>query len=312
MLKRFTMKSLLTTAIVATSFCLFAGTADAQIALRAEQFSVFDKDGKPSSIAQIVEACREANVLFLGEEHDDAVGHALQAEIFKQVVGQYKRTRKVALSMEMFERDTQVVVDEYLKDQITERQFVSNARAWERYETDYKPLVLEAKSHGLPVIAANAPRRYVNMVTRKGRAALEALSPEAKKWLPPLPYAQASDAYTRKFNALMGGAPAATTHGGTLSDSQSLWDASMAYWIAQYLKSNANPLVVQLNGKFHSEQRLGTVEHLLAYQPSAKALVVTVLTSSSFPQFDARTQQGLGDFVIITDPKVAKSSKPAG
>lgn len=303
------MKTLLTKAVVAASFCLFVLPAHAQIPLITGQYRVFDKGGKPASIAQIVEACKETNVLFLGEEHDDAVGHALQAEIFKQIVGRYKATRKVALSMEMFERDTQVVVNEYLKDQITEKQFTNDARAWERYETDYKPLVLEAKDNGLPVIAANAPRRYVNMVTRKGRVSLDALSPEAKKWLPPLPYAKASAAYAQKFNALMGGAPATDTHGGTLLDSQSLWDASMAYWIADFLKFNVNPLVVQINGKFHSEQRLGAVEHLLAYQPTARALVVTVMHGPDFPQFDTKTQQGLGDFVILTDPRVAKSSK---
>ena len=41
----------------------------------------------------------------------------------------------------------------------------------------------------LPVVAANAPRRYVNLVGREGAAALERLSAEARRHLPPLPYA---------------------------------------------------------------------------------------------------------------------------
>jgi len=302
------MKRFLPQLLLAVYCCLLVLPTQAQIALNPDQYRVFDKDGKPATLAQIVGGCKNIDVLFLGEEHNDAVGHALQAEIFKQVVAQFKASRKVALSMEMFERDTQIVLDEYLSDLITEKQLLSNARPWQNYAQDYRPLVEQAKANGLPVIAANAPRRYVNLVTRKGRAALDALSPQAKSWLAPLPYGKSSEAYGKKFNALMGAAPGTTAH-GHLGDSQALWDSTMAHSIAQYLKTTPAALVVQLNGKFHSESRLGTVEHLLAYQPAARVLVITISTDASFPEFDQKTQQGLGDFVILTDPKVEKSYK---
>lgn len=278
----------------------------AQIELKSENYRVFDKDGREATLAQIAEAAGNANCVFLGENHDDAVGHAVQAEIFKQVVEKYATSRPVALSLEMFERDTQIVVDEYLADLITEKQFLANARPWKNYETDYKPLLERAKAGKLPVIAANAPRRYVNMVSRNGRGALEALSPRAKSWLAPLPYGKASAAYTEKFNALMG-------HEGmgggnaNLLESQSLWDATMAFSISEFLQAKPEGLVVHLNGKFHTEKRLGTVEHFLTYRPAAKALVVTIQYDESFPNFELKSQAGLGDFVILTDPKVKRS-----
>ncbi len=71
--------------------------------------------------------------------------------------------------MEMFERDVQIVLDEYLKNYISESHFISSSRAWGNYKTDYRPLVEFAKQNKIDVVAANAPRRYVNMVSRLGK-----------------------------------------------------------------------------------------------------------------------------------------------
>jgi hypothetical protein len=112
--------------------------------------------------------------------------------------------RPVVLSLEMFERDVQYILDEYLAGLITEDQFLESARPWERYRTDYRPMVEFARAHGIPVVAANAPRRYVNRVTRLGPSSLEALSPAARRFLPELPYPGPSEAYRAEWDALMG------------------------------------------------------------------------------------------------------------
>lgn len=274
--------------------------------LSETNFRVFDGDGKAVQLAQIIDALQTADVIFLGEQHDDPTAHALQFEILRQAFERYGKTRPVALSMEMFERDAQVVVDEYLQDLINEQNFISSSRAWTNYKTDYRPLVEFAKQNKLPVVAANAPRRYVNLVSRKGREALNQLSPEAKTWLAPLPYAQASKEYGDKFAALMGGVEA---HGANLLDSQSLWDATMADSIAKTLNSRKNSLVIQLNGGFHSENRLGTVEHLLKYRPKTHAVVVSIKSVQNFPNFDAAKDAKNGDFVILTDPNLPRTSR---
>ena len=180
-----------------------------QTTISEANYRTFDAKGNPVTLQKILETIGQNDVVFLGEQHDDAVGHYLEAEIFKQAVEKYGATRKVSLSMEMFERDLQVVVNEYLAGLISEKKFLDDSRPWGNYKTDYRPLVELAKEKKLDVIAANSPRRYVNMVSRNGRDALNALSTEAKTWLPPLPYAQASEAYSTKFKALMGPSPEA-------------------------------------------------------------------------------------------------------
>jgi uncharacterized iron-regulated protein len=275
-----------------------------------DTFRVFDGAGNPSSMEKILEGIGQADVVFLGENHDDSVAHKLQLDIFKQAIEKYGAKRRIALSMEMFERDVQVEVNEYLGGLIPETHFISSARPWGNYKTDYRPLVELAKEKKLPVIAANAPRRYVNMVSRNGRESLAALSPEAKQWIAPLPYEKATDGYRKKFEALMGGAGDANAHGlSKIMDSQSLWDATMAYSIAEQLKKDKHALVVQLNGSFHSENRWGIPDHLSKYRPKAKFLVVTIRYEPDFTKFDKDKHTGLGDFVILTDAKQPRSGK---
>ncbi|MFZ1701101.1 MAG: ChaN family lipoprotein [Pyrinomonadaceae bacterium] len=287
---------------------LLTSLASGQVKFDAEQFRIFDGKGNPATFADIIKAAGESDAIFLGEQHDDAVGHAVQFEIFKQVV-EANKGRRVALSLEMFERDVQVVVDEFLSGLITEPHFLLSSRPWGNYKTDYKPLVDLAKEKHFAVIAANAPRRYINMVSRNGRESLNGLSKEARKWLPPLPYAEPSETYAAKFKALMGPSPEAQMGIDKILASQSLWDAAMANAVAKYLKKNKNGLVVHLNGSFHTESHLGTVEHLLKYRAKTRVTVVTIRYEEDFKTFDSTKQMNLGDFVILTDAKQPRSKR---
>lgn len=274
-----------------------------------DNYKIYDAKGNPATLEQILEAVGKNDVVFLGEQHDDTTAHALQLQIFKSAAEKYSANRKITLSLEMFERDVQTIVNEYLAGLISENHFMLASRPWGNYKTDYRPLVELAKEKKFEVIAANSPRRYVNMVSRGGRDSLNALSPEAKKFLPPLPFAPASEAYSNKFKALMGRAPEASAGLDNILGSQSLWDAGMAYWISESLKKNKGELVVHLNGSFHTESRLGTVEHLLKYSPEAKVLVVTMRYEDDFNTFDKAKHTDLGDFVILTDAKQPRSQR---
>jgi uncharacterized iron-regulated protein len=292
---------------------LAAGAQDAP----ATHYRAFDAKGNAVTLQTIVDSLQRADVLFVGETHDNPVAHLLEAELLRRTEEAYgttsQRRRTVALSLEMFERDVQTVLDEYLAGLITERHFLLSSRPWPNYQTDYRPLVEYAREHHLPVIAANAPARYVSMVSSQGPDSLKALPQVAvKEWLPPLPFPAASEGYAAKFNRFMAGAGTgaqapASPHGGLhLLEAQTLRDASMAYAISEYLKRVHDPLVVQVNGTFHSEEHLGIPEQLARYRSKARAVVLTIVPADTFPDFDA-AQGRLGDFVIITDPAVKGS-----
>jgi uncharacterized iron-regulated protein len=274
-------------------------------------YKVFDSKGNEQTLDQIIEKIQSVDVVFLGEQHDDAVTHHLQKKILQLSFEKYGSQRQILLSMEMFERDVQTILDEYLSNLITEEKFLSDSRPWGNYKTDYRPLVEFAKANKIPVIAANAPRRYANLVSRQGKDALTKLSDEAKKWIAPLPYSSPSEAYSKKFLSLVG-----DTHNLKMSDTvlkmleaQNLWDATMAFSIAEVLEKSTKqkPLIIHLNGSFHSANRLGIPEHLTKYLPKVKYLVVTFYREENFQKFDNQKHLDAGDFVVLTDSRISAS-----
>lgn len=277
---------------------------------------VYRGDGTPISMEEALEEMARAEVVFLGENHDDEVAHRLQAVILEEMQGRVGTRRPVILSMEMFESDVQGVLDEYRAGLITEDHFLRSSRPWPRYADHYRPMVEFARTHGLDVVAANPPRRYVNLVGREGPAALERLSPAALSILPPLPLAPPSDRYRAQWDSLMGGAgmggtpgvpaqapPPDATHPPLVSNglwAQTLWDAGMAHAVATALEENRNALVVHLAGAFHVNRGTGIPEHLARYRPGTRGLTVVFSPVGDHGIFWGDRHSGLGDLVVLT------------
>ncbi len=261
-------------------------------------FVVYTAAGERASVEAIVAAMAEHEVVFVGEEHDDPVTHRVQALLLERAFAAYGTDRPVVVSLEMFERDVQYIVDEYLDGLITEEHFLRSVRPWGNYDPDYRPLVEFARVHELPVVAANAPRRYVNRASRLGRESLDVLGSEVRRFLPPLPYPEASADYRAEWDALMGPAMAHMT--GTPLDGQTLWDASMGHAVATALEVRPGALVLHMAGGFHVENGTGTPEALQHYRTGTRALVVAARPAADPARWEADRFEGLGDFVVIT------------
>lgn len=260
-------------------------------------FAVYASDGTPSSLDALVAAFADHDAVLVGERHDDPVTHRVQALLLDRAVDDYSTSREVVLSLEMFERDVQYVLDEYLDGLITESHFTGSARPWDNYVPDYRPMVELAREEGLAVVAANAPRRYVNRASRLGRDSLMALGPEAFRYLPPMPYPEASEAYRAEWDALMGEAMAHMQ--GDPLDGQTLWDASMGHAVATALDAGTDRLVLHMAGGFHVENGTGTPEAIQHYRPGTRSLIVAARPAADPNAWDPALA-GLGDFVVVT------------
>lgn len=289
-------------------------------AVTEAHYRVYTSAGRPAAWADVVAAMREAQVVFVGETHDDPVAHHLEARLLEDAYRQYGADRPVALSLEMFSRDVQYIVDEYLDSLITERHFLASSNPWQNYATDYRPMVELARAHGLPVLAANAPRRYVNRVSRLGPGALAVLGARAREALPPLPYPEPSDAYRAKWDRLM--RQAMGTHGADTTAeagahppmpavsnmlyAQALWDAAMAHTLAGYLTAHPEALVLHMVGGFHVAGGTGTPEVLQHYRPGTPTLNIALQPAADVTAFPPAAA-GAGDFVILTDATLPRS-----
>ncbi len=123
--------------------------------------------GATVAAVEMLGALREHQVVFIGEQHDDPLAHQWELYIWEALAEDGR-----ALALEMFETDVQGLLDSYLAGEVTEEEFLEGSRPWGNYSTDYAPLVELARERGLPVIAANVPRRYAAMVASGGWEAI--------------------------------------------------------------------------------------------------------------------------------------------
>lgn len=269
----------------------------------ADHYKIYDTRAKQIiSLDKIIEDCAAADVLFFGEEHNDSAGHYLEAAIFKALHQRFGD--RLALSLEMFETDNQVALNDYLAGFIPEDRFAKDVRLWNNYK-DYRPMIEYAKQNKLQVIAANPPRRYVSMASRRGMKSLDSLSKESKMFLPPLPYDTLSGRYREKFFDIMKGSPGGDNP--RVYHSQSLWDAGMSYSIYKYWRKNKDKKIFHCVGRFHCDEKLGTLAQLQNKKPGLKILNISSFSDASFSNPDWEKFSLLGDYIILTDPNLKKT-----
>lgn len=257
------------------------------------------KDKKVVSPQDIIDEMKKYDVLFYGESHNDSIAHKMQTLLFQLMFDTYGD--KATVSMEMFDREVQYIMDEYLSGKIKKKYFLKDSRKWSNYK-DYEPMVEYAKRKRLDVIAANAPFRYVSYANKGGMEGLQGLTDRAKTAMAPLPYNVASGAYKEKLEKMMGGAYSNMITG------QSLWDATMAYSVYEYNQNNPGSKILHLNGKFHTEEYFGIIQRLADYSEKVKPLVITgVAHDESFPNVKFEDYTHLGDYIIFTNSRLPRS-----
>jgi uncharacterized iron-regulated protein len=257
--------------------------------------------GEPIDFEAMVADLAAQDVVFLGEEHDNDVGHLQHLQLLKML---HASRPELVLSMEMFERDVQEVVDAYLAGTIDEAKFLADSRPWGRYRTHYRPMVEYAKRHGLPVIAANAPTALARRVASEGVAAVLGGPHVAAATSAP------KDRYWQDFLAAMEG------HVGVdentvyrYYESQCLKDDTMAESIlAARAAADPAPLVVHVNGKFHSDGGLGTAARVASRAPDLKLAVLSMETAPNA----FRTGPGRYLLRVPVQPEFEEVAAPAG
>ena len=254
-----------------------------------------EKITKPEWLRRIAES--PARVVCVGENHEDKSAHSLQLDILKVVRNQKEKT--LALSLEFYDRESQTVMNEYVRGLIPLDTFLSDSRPPANH-SDYQTLIDFCRDEGLDVISANCPRRYTRLVGRNGRSFLDKVAgTSAEQLLPPLPYSGPSEAYRNKFISIMEAMgntnPSVPT---SMLDAQALWDATMAHSIAEGLSRAGR--ILHITGYFHIQHRLGTVEHLEQYAPGIDVLTVVILPAEDMSGLN-QEQVNIGDLIALTD-----------
>ena len=271
--------------------------------------------------AALVQRAGESDVVFFGENHDDPETHRVEFGLLDAI----SRTgRPIILSLEMFERDAQPLLNEYLAGRISESDFLAKSRPWDRYVTDYRPMVELARAKGWPVIASNIPRPMASAVGRKALAALDTLTPLERAWAA-RDIKCPEDAYRARFMETMRGhgpGSAAPQAGDTLPTAvanrfylaQCIKDETMAESIVE--ARNGRPpdaIVVHYDGAFHSDYRQGTVDRVKRRAPALRLVVITAVPVLDPSLATLADHAGRADYIVFTKripPKPATPPRP--
>jgi uncharacterized iron-regulated protein len=246
---------------------------------------VYDtRRGSFSDFEMMAADLARADVVLIGEQHDDSNSHRLELAVLE---GLARRQVPVTLSLEMFERDVQASVTDYVSGSSVEDDFLKASRPWPRYATDYRPLVEFARSRNWPVVAANVPRRIAADVAKTGKPAIDALTTSDRS-LAAADVQCPHDTYFDRFSEQMGSgghqsgstsASAADTTTERYYWAQCIKDETMAESIASaYAKLGGKPgVIVHVTGSFHSDYGDGTGERVRRRLTGRRVTIVSLL-----------------------------------
>lgn len=261
------------------------------------------RSGRNVSFDALLDTLAKADVVFLGETHTDETTHRVELAVYEGLLE--RRAGRVVLAMEMFERDVQGTLDDYLRGTIDEETFLSHARPWSNYRTAYRPLIERARAAGRPVVASNFPRPLLVKVARQGRAALDGDSAgDAPKTLfPNTPaYWRRVDNAVRSHRAMMGGRM--NDDDQRLYSTQTLWDNAMGEACAVALDRHPGNLVLHVNGGFHSAYWDGTVRQLGLRKPGARIETVAI-EPVALPSAAELEGRPASDYVVFVEARAA-------
>jgi uncharacterized iron-regulated protein len=245
-----------------------------------------------------------ADAIFLGEEHNDPETHRAEASLLEAI--HKKVGDRLTLAMEMFERDGQAALSDYLAGKADEAALKKAVRLWPNYATDYRPMVEYAKANRVPVLASNAPQRIVRRVGQEGLGTvLASLPSEDKSLVAAYVNAPAGDSYAGRFSRIIGeghgeGKEMDTAMVQRFYEAQCLRDDTMAETVARALHDGRT--VLHVNGSFHSDAGLGTAARVLWRRPLGTRLaVVKIVAYNDKP--DPKPLQDEADYLVFVPVK---------
>lgn len=174
-----------------------------------------------------------ASILYVGEAHANKAAHQVQLQVLNAYYEKYGGA--IAVGMEMFTRPYQPFLDQWIAGEIDEEKFLQDTQWDTEWGYDYylyKDILDFAREKKIPVVALNAPKTLVKLVSKKG---LNALSVEEKSQLPEI---DMTDYFHKIYlEKAVKGHVNHTIDLDRYNEVQSLWDEYMAQSIINYLSS---------------------------------------------------------------------------
>lgn len=279
---------------------------------RPREAPIFRADGRAASWSELVTQSSGAEAVMLGENHGHPSGLAVAAALWEDIVADHPPASESvaagpALALEFWERDEQIILDDYLTGVTNDAAFLAASRKaiGKGQEADspgfpagHRAMVRTAKEHRRPVVAANAPRRYVRLARTIGFDPLRQLN-ERQQALFRIPDTLFEGRYRDDFEKVMGGKPIAEAPRAhdDMFRSQSVWDWTMSESVARLVNAGNTPAVLVV-GRFHTDHAGGLVQALQAQRPGTRTITVSFVEENA-PATLSNEDRGRADFIVF-------------
>jgi len=266
-----------------------------------EAVRIYSAEGMPADWGRMLESVAQADVVVIGESHGHPLGLEAAACLWDDLLA---RRPGAVLLLEFFERDQQVAIDDYLAGVVDEGAFrKASGRTSGNYPAGHERMVESAREAKRPVIAANAPRRYVRRASPDGYHDLLTLSDEQRR-LFVAPDEPLEGRYREEFFDLMGGdGHGVGGEGGEMPPemvermyrSQLIWDATMADSVVRAALDGYRPIVLVV-GRFHADFGGGTVQFIRQARPDLDIRTLSMIATDAGAL--GEDDRGRADFVL--------------
>lgn len=269
-------------------------TAESVVRSQSAPLSLVDAaTGKSIEAEAFFAALRTKAVVYVGERHDQAVDHAAQYAILRQL---HQDESSIAVGMEMFQVPFQEPLDEWSAGRIDEAVLRRDTEYDKRWGFDfsmYRPLLEYARNRGIEVVALNASKELAYAVAKDG---IDRLSPELASDLPELDLDD--EAHRALFDAEFDVGEHAVGDGiDRYYQAQVVWDETMGSRVAETLGRDGGPAkMIVLAGRVHVKRGLGVPERAAKRGAAPYAVVLPVTEKELKAELKLPPEERSADF----------------
>jgi uncharacterized iron-regulated protein len=209
------------------------------------------RDGAVISFDRMIREISKADIVFVGEVHDQQGHHDMELRIIRSF---HESGAPISIGLEMFRSDSQKVLNSWVNGSSSLEQFLpSYYDNWQQPWPEYRGIFLFAREHRIPLVGLNIPPDISNAVARRGFIALNS---EQKQKLPPGISCDIDPTYMQFIRQAYAGH---AHHGDrqflNFCEAQMVWDKSMAWKLIEYHQKHPGKTMIVLSGVGHAWKR---------------------------------------------------------
>jgi uncharacterized iron-regulated protein len=252
------------------------------------------KERRQITFGELTDRLLEADLICIGESHDNELCHRVQLQIIKSI---FANDRRLGVGMEMFQRPYQEPLDKFIRGDLSEDDMLKGTEyktRWGFHWSLYQPIADFCKRNQIPVAALNAPKELTAKISKGG---FKNLTDEDKQALGPVDFHVKAhrDHWYDTLAKMHGNAKVSEDQKERSYQVMTTWDDYMGASVAAFQTTRQLRRMIVLAGSGHIDLGFG-IPHRAAQRTGGRVATVHVAPGGDTLKLFASPPT---DFVIV-------------